>query len=120
YIRTRRADHAGRDFRFEVSLTLNAVGQVSIAFVGIGRGRAELGRNNQEPQDSLFFRIHAPDTADGFVSLSNNHASLGTLGHLREPGTHRVRIEKMGKRVEFSIDAHYNGTFTADLSHTID
>jgi hypothetical protein len=120
YIRTSASDYNLQDFTYEVTFTTTALPQTSINFIGIGSGDrrpgSEFGHN--EPWDSLFFRIHAPNVDGGFVSISNLAASnLVALGAIPNAGTHRARIQKTGSAITFSIDADYDGTFDSDMTH---
>ena len=122
YMRTTGTNYNEADFRFELTFTTTPLGKTSINFIGLGRGdRGPSGVTNpyNEPYESLYFRIHTPDTSGGFVSIANLPVqSILTIGNLPTAGTHRALIEKVGNEITFAIDAHYNGTFASDMSHT--
>jgi hypothetical protein len=118
YMRTAISDYNARDFRYDLTFTTNTDG---IHFIGIGSGNRRPGVQfgHNEPWESLFFRVHAPNAAGGYVSVANHPASdVVVLGNLPTAGTHRSRIEKVGSAITFSIDRNYQGVFVADMSHT--
>ncbi|MFO0913167.1 MAG: Ig-like domain-containing protein [Pirellulales bacterium] len=118
YVATKRTDYRQYDFVFEVSVTMPSRGQTSIAFVGIGSGQP--GTASNEPASSLYLRIHSADTANGLVALaSGSPSNAKTMGNITSPGTHRIRIEKIGGQITFQVDANYNGTFNPDMSRTV-
>jgi serine/threonine protein kinase len=116
YAVTRSADYLNKDFRFEVVFTRRKGD--AIAMVGLG----EVDRNApyHEPGGSLYLRIHPPDVDDGSVLLANGRRNGGLLlGCLRDPGTHRVVIEKKGDAVTFWVDAANDGPTADDFRKTI-
>jgi hypothetical protein len=119
YIRTTVSDYNNRDFRYELTFTTTLLNQTSINFMGIGRGnrRADNCCHN-EPWESLYFRFHTPNVADGYIGIADNPSHEVRLGDIPNAGTHRARIEKIGNAITFSVDRHYNGVFSADMSHT--
>ena len=124
YLRTTGTNYNEADFRFELTFTTTLFPEVSINYIGLGRAdRGPSGASNpyNKPYDSLFFRIHGPGTVGGGVTVANSLAhgsNIANLGAITTPGTHRALIEKVGNEITFAIDAHYNGTFASDLSHT--
>ena len=123
YMRTVAANYNTLDFVYEVTFTTTHQSNTSINFIGIGHGDRRGGSTyaHNEPYQSLFFRIHTPNVAGGYITVSNSPANdTALVGSIPTAGTHRSRIEKHGDRITFSIDAHYDGTFAADMSHTFE
>jgi hypothetical protein len=122
YMRTVGADYNEVDFRFELTFTTSVIPLTSINFIGIGTGNRRPGPSqfgHNEPWESLFFRIHAPNADGGSVGIADGPVNtIVTLGSITTPGTHRARIQKIGDTITFSLDAHYDGMFVADMSHT--
>ncbi len=122
YIRTTTSDYNTRDFIYELTFTTTLVDQVSINYMGIGRGNKRTDQPNfgyNEPWESLTFRVHTPNVQDGYISIADSPVNdLVILGDIPNGGTHRARIKKVGKEITFSIDRNYNGIFSADMSHT--
>lgn len=121
YIRTVVSDYNTRDFRYDLTFTTTLMNEVSINYMGIGRGnrRTDQSFGYNEPWESLFFRIHTPNVGDGFVGVANHPVGdIVILGDIPNGGLHRARIEKIGKSITFSVDRNYNGVFAADMSHT--
>jgi hypothetical protein len=120
YLRTTQTGFLDLDFRYEISLTTSIVDKDAIYFVGIGSGRGEA--SNNEPSDSVHLAILGPNTADSRVDVQSHPAGhpTTTIGFLREPGTHRLRLEKIGNSLSFFIDEHFEGEFAADISFTVD
>ncbi len=118
YIQTTATDFNELDFRYEVTFTTTFLNQVGINYVGLGAGTRAAAYN--APADSLFLRIHTPNIDGGLAAISNRPATnLIVVGNLRTAGVHRVRIDKIGNTISFSIDAEFDGEFVADMSHTI-
>jgi hypothetical protein len=64
--------------------------------------------------------MHGPNTANGYIGVSNNPASdFDVMGSLPFPGTRRLRIDKLGNTLTFSIDQDHSGTFVPDLSYVV-
>ena len=122
YIRTVASDYNTRDFRFELTFTTTLINEVGIMYMGIGRGNKRTdqpGYGYNEPWESLYFRAHTPNIADGFIGIADSPVNdLVIVGDIPNGGTHRARIEKLGQAITFAIDRNYNGTFVADMSHT--
>lgn len=121
YMRTVASDYNTVDFRYELTYTTSFLSQTSINFIGIGSGDRRPGGTfgHNEPWESLFFRIHTPNVDGGAVGIGNHPATnIAGIGSIPTAGVHRARIEKSGSAITFSIDAHYDGDFVADLSHT--
>lgn len=120
YIRTVATNYNEINFRFELTFTTTTLTTSSVMFMGIGTGdrRQDMSFGHNEPWQSLFFRAHVPNLAGGKVSVSNRPAAdlniIGAIG----AGTHRGRIEKVGKAITYSLDANFNGAFAADMSIT--
>ncbi|NQU25962.1 MAG: discoidin domain-containing protein, partial [Candidatus Nealsonbacteria bacterium] len=122
YIRTVESDYIHRDFIYELTLRTTPIGYIGIDYVGIGEG---VGSGPfREPQNSVHFRIHSTNVGAGIVDVykretSNPMGTGTTVGNLLVDGTHRVRIEKAGDELTFSLDRSYDGTFSPDFTYTI-
>jgi hypothetical protein len=129
YLRSRVGNYLNEDFTFELLLSMaekKKFGDI-IAFIGLGEARRDRAYN--EPKRSIFLQWHAPDVGNGETALvtNNEKAPLGEksinekspIGHVREPGTHLVRIAKRGDSVTFTIDVGNDGKDPADLETTI-
>lgn len=122
YISTVATDYNEVDFDFGLTFTTQPLPQTSIHFLGIGFGDRRPGGEfaHNEPWESLFLRIHAPNVNGGPVTISNHPATdLGGLGNLPTAGTHRALVRKRGDEIVFQIDADYDGTFQSDMSYTV-
>ncbi|MDZ4403125.1 hypothetical protein [Prosthecobacter sp.] len=130
YISTISGDYINADFVFEI--TLNSPNDSSsMMFVGLGSGLGNSGYGN-EPQDSLYLRIHSPDFVGGLddnrgrvdaatltgsgpaTILQQNFYALGT-----SPGTHRIRLTKANDALTFDLDRDYTGLFSSDMTYTV-
>ncbi len=127
YIRTVAADYLGKDFTYEISFTTTFATDIfgtpprQSMIIGLGSADIQPGFGLHEPVNSLFLRIGTPSTDGGAVTLSNGPlTSLATLGSITANGLHRARIEKVGDRVTFSVDAFYDGSFKADYAYVVE
>lgn len=130
YISTISGDYINADFVFEVTLN-SPFDSSSMMFVGLGSGLGNSSYGN-EPQDSLYLRIHSPDFIGGLddnrgrvdvatltgsgpaTILQQNFNALGT-----SPGTHRIRLTKANDALTFDLDKNYTGSFISDMSYTV-
>ncbi len=127
YVRTIDSDLLDRDFTFEATLTTSfdqgissSSGPARSMIVGFGRGQFDQGLGDHEPGDSLFLRFNTPSTKGGALELATMPlTTLATFGNVSAAGVHRVRIEKIGSSLTFSVDAFYDGSFRADYSYTV-
>jgi hypothetical protein len=105
---------------YEVTFTLPETGKVNIAYIGIGSGEPS-ANHNQEPLEALQLLVFTPQTSFGEVRLIFHPSAppLSLLGHITESGPYRVRIEKVGEAITYSLDEGYDGTFEADMQHTV-
>jgi len=123
YIRTVASNYIDRNFVYELTLNTVPIGYTGVNFIGIGEGVGS-GQYN-EPQNSIHYRIHSSNVHSGQVDVfwrtPDNPMGTGeyAIGYLPADGPHRVKIEKTGNNLTFSIDSLYDGTFAADFSHTI-
>ena len=116
FARTKDGDFLKRDFTFEVLVSLTDAKE-EIAIVGLGEATTAGGY--AEPQNSVFMRIHSPKVAEGAVTLGVS-GNDPVFDHIRNAGTHMLRVEKTGNSITFSIDVDYKaGSFQADLSRAI-
>ncbi|HEY3395885.1 MAG TPA: PEP-CTERM sorting domain-containing protein [Lacipirellulaceae bacterium] len=121
YMRTVATNYNEVNFRYELTFTTSVLSSDSLNFMGIGTGDRRPGGQfgHNEPWESLYLRVHTPNTAGGYVGIANHPSNeLAIIGNITSAGTHRGRIEKVGNSITFSVDANYNGTFIADMAHT--
>jgi len=115
-VRTKDGDFLNRDFTFDVLVTLKDDDHER-AYLGIGTGSFEGGY--AEPQKSVYMRVGAPDVDEGGVAVGKNVMDK-SFDHIRNPGTHMLRVQKTGNSVTFAVDVDYkSGPFKADISRTI-
>ena len=115
-VRTKDGDFLNRDFTFDV-LLVTKEGDHQIAYFGVGEGSFEGGY--AEPQKSVYLRVYPPDRDDGAVVLGKNVMDKA-FDHVRNPGAHMLRIQKIGNALTFAIDIDYKaGAFKADISRNI-
>ena len=118
YVKSLDAGLLSMDFTFEMLVTITADWKVNGGIALIGIGPADRGGPSGEPSDSAFFRIHGPDQGEGEVQVSNG-PNQHLLGHIKNPGTHLVRIIKVDQAVTFAIDVDNDGESPDDLETTI-
>jgi len=120
YVRTVRGDYLSQDFVAEISFTTSITPSSSLMYFGLGQGQPIQGEAYNEAINSIYFRIHTPNTADGYVGFTNARVSdAAILGNIAQAGLHRARIEKVGQQLTVQIDANYNGAFVPDLSYVV-
>ena len=132
YISTISGDYLSTNFVFEITLN-SPFDASSYMFVGLGSGLGNSSYAN-EPQDSLFLRIHSPDLVGGdgdnrgrvdvatltstgppvFTLVAQDFGRLGT-----NAGTHRIRLTKVADALTFALDKDYSGTFVSDMNYTV-
>ena len=121
YLRTIDGNLTDKNFRFELTVNTGLSQPVDIYYVGFGKGDWRPDGAYQEPVDSLFFRNHGYTTAGGVASVANGPVRpMKDLGFIQEPGTHRLRMEKLGRKITFSMDAFYDTSFHADFTYVVD
>lgn len=108
-IATRATSFLNHDFRFELLLSLQE--EDGIALAGLGRSREEA---------SVFLRMHHEALHSG-VGLAKSGQRTGTqkIGDSLPTGTHRIVIEKAGRRVTFSIDVHNDSPEQPEIQTTV-
>jgi VCBS repeat-containing protein len=120
YVRTVRGDYLAQDFVAEISFTTSITPGDSLMYFGLGQGQFVQGEGHHEAVNSVYFRIHTPNTSGGFVGFANARVSdAAILGNITESGLHRARIEKVGQQLTVQIDANYTGTFVPDMSYVV-
>jgi hypothetical protein len=118
YLLTRQGDYLSRDFKFEVVYTLKEGTGNDIVFIGMGEADRNTAYN--EPNKSVYIKIHPSNIDNGYVVLCNKPvASISPLGKIPRGGTHRASIEKIGDVVVFAIDVNNDGPSDDDLETTI-
>ena len=120
YIRTVVADYVLRDWVYEVTFSVGGPAHWDIAFIGLGHGDSRPGFGSDEPVNSLHFRVHSPNIADGFYEVWMEGRSPVVQGNVSTYGPHRARITKQGPSVTFELDADFDGSFEADSAFTIE
>jgi len=123
YMRTVATNYNSLDFVYELTFTTTHQSRTSLNFIGIGHGDRRPGGSfaHNEPWNSLYLRIHTPNVQGGYIAVANAPVhDFARIGAIPVAGTHRSRIEKRGNEITFSIDAHFDGTFAADMSYTFD
>ncbi len=108
YLRTERADFAGKSFQAEVSVTLKSgFGGGGCAFFGLGRGEASPGFYLEPATPPvLYVRLAPADFGGGVVTVSGGATELARGPTPAGDGTHRVRLtwDATGKRALFDVD----------------
>ena len=109
---SKQAGYLGRDFVYEVVLTIpsNPAGVVNI---GIGDGKSE-------STALIMMGNPSPSFHKGLVQVGNNIRGGEKLGYAEHKGKRRLRIEKVGDRITFSLDITMDGQSDDDISKTID
>ena len=114
YARTRDASYLGRDFTFEIVVTIQE-GE-AFAFVGLGAGIGTPPYD--EPDAGAWLRLLPPDRG-GDVVLCHEWKKGTELGKIKSAGTHLVRIQKKGDAVTFSVDVGNDGPSPEDIENTV-
>lgn len=125
YVRTVDASYADQDFVYE--LTVN-VGADQLHFPGMGSGEPDASFSD-EPANSLYYRIHSPNVTGGQVDVRAHPTGsfvytggASAIGFLAGVGPQRVRVEKVGKRMTFTLCRGWNGVgpYTTDMTFTFE
>jgi len=127
FIRTVATDFNRRDWVFEVTATLG--GGLDNVFVGFGIAVPDPAVGPGAPLGSLYVTLHEPNLVGGRMDVGyprpglqdvwfNGTSMDGVLN--ATAGAHRIRVEKVGTRITFSVDLNRSGAFVAESKVDLD
>jgi TolB-like protein len=121
---TKQGDFLKRNFVFEAEYTFSGAGgrEQGTMFCGIGAASA----NGDAPEQYVELAEFPPgSTAKGHVAIFRKNGGPGgaqevqKLGAIATNGPHRLRIEKSGTAVTFSVDVDNDGKSADDVEFTV-
>lgn len=116
YVRTVHSNYLDGDFVVELDVNMTSQ-ERGIEYIGIGPGEPRGAYD--EPQDSLYLRMHSTGYDGQMIFSTQGPFDGDTFGHIRTHGTHRVRLTKIDNHLLVQIDANFESNFAADLEYAI-